>query len=119
MDFKSVMENPHSVGMPTFDEYAANPAHYISKFKMNDNAATLADMEDGAMNSVLGRVLKTVKHEILGYRVRTLEQVEKIALENGVDLRNIKYRACLIPLGGGDGEVLVKWMTEAEYNKRS
>ena len=118
MDFDSLMKDPASFGLPTFEEFSKRPDHYVGKMRFRETE-TMDQLENGVRDSVLKRINKSVKHEILGYRVRTLAEVERIALDNGINLRDIKYRAAIIPMGGGDCETLVKWMSESDYLKRT
>lgn len=107
-----IYENPTDFGLPTFEDFKKNKEKLVGR-------------EDDALSSVSrgGEISNrfTQKHvyEIEGYRCKSLEEVERVAKEQGVPLRSLDFRAMLIPQGAGKGNLLIKFMSKEEINKRA
>ncbi len=75
---EELVENPSKYGMPTFDEFIKNKRKYLgSKEEMLESIDR-------------GDPLTKLKHRyyVEGYRVETLEQAERLALDMGFNLYN-------------------------------
>jgi hypothetical protein len=114
IEIDELMRNPTKFGAPSFEQFCKNREKWFGK--ETDVLDRLVNSSDGstARNSA-----RRLKHEILGYRTTKLEEVERIALENGINLRSLEYCAAFQPLGGGEADILVKWMTKDEYLKKT
>lgn len=104
--------DPASVGMPTFDEFKKNPD--IIRGKQDE---VFASAEKGG--EIANAFTKKHIYEIAGYRVKSLAEVEKIATDRGIPLRELDYRAVCIPCGAGKADVLVKFMSKQEIARRN
>lgn len=105
-------EDPKAYGIPTFEEFSRDPEKWLGKS---------TEVFDTAEIGFLGRERKNVrrhKFEIEGYRCATLEEVEKVALSQGIPLRELDYRPQMIPLGGGKCDILVKFVSKEDREKR-
>ena len=106
-----IMNNPEKFGAPTFEAFKRQRDKY-----MKNHNQTFDRIEKGG--SVANRFTKKQVYEIEGYRCKTLEEVERVALNMGIDLNTMKYSAEFCPLGGGQADVLVKFMSESDRNRR-
>lgn len=111
-EWEELLENPNKFGAPTFDEFVANREKYIGR---DDDRFSEADRGSSHLKSVVQRHV----YEIEGYRCKTLEEVEKVARNQGINLRELDYRPEVIPLGGGKCDLLVKFISKDEREKRS
>lgn len=109
-----LMANPEKYGAPTFEQFKARRDHY----KKNHNTS-FGNIERGG--EIANRFTKKQIYEINGYRCKTLEEVEKVALSMGLNLQTLSnnYQAQFLPLGGGQAEVLVKFMTPEDRQRRN
>lgn len=110
-DVEEVFENPHKFGMPTFEEFAKNSEKYLGR---EDDA--FAQIDQGSKN--LDRHVQRHIYEIEGYRCKSLEEVEKVARSQGISLGALDYQPQVMPLGGGKCDILVKFVSKAEREKR-
>ena len=107
-----LVRDPTSYGAPTFAEFKRDKEKYLGK---RDDGFDQVDKGSGR----LGKIAKKYKYEIEGRQCKTLEEVEKIAhCELGIDIDALEYRPELIPLGGGKCDVLVKFVSKAERERR-
>lgn len=102
--------DPHSFGAPTFEEFKRNRAKYLGK---RDD--TLSSIDKGTQ--LLSQYVKRHQYEIAGYRCKTLEEVERIASDYNIPLR--EFTAECIPQGGGKCDFLVKFVSGDERKRRA
>jgi len=112
MDFEEILQDPTKFGAPTFEEFSRCPEKYLGR---DDDALSSVDNVD----SCLKNRMKKVRFEIEGFRCRTIEEVERVALANGIPVRELDYTGHLIPQGGGEFDVLIKFISKAERERRS
>jgi hypothetical protein len=106
-----IYENPKSFGMPTFEEFKKNPERWTGR-----TDASLAEVSEGGLE-VKSKYRKQT-YEIEGYRCKTLEEVERIALSQGIKLKELDYRPQMIPQGGGQWDILIKFVSKHERKRR-
>jgi hypothetical protein len=106
-----IYENPADYGAPTFEEFKRNREKYMGR---DDDA--LASVSAGG--EVSNRFTNKHIYEIEGYRCKSLEEVERVAREQGIPLRSLDFRAMLIPQGAGKGNLLIKFVSSEEIKKR-
>lgn len=116
MPAAQIMEDPRAFGAPTFEEFRKNPARYVGA---DPNAPMsrdeiMASIDRGSQN--LARYVKRHKYELLGYRTDKLEEIEKIAKDHNIPLRD--FTAECIPQGGGTCDILVKFVSPEERYRR-
>lgn len=105
-----IYKNPTSFGAPTFEEFKKNREKYIGR-----DDESLSQVEKGS--SLLTDVQRHI-YEIEGYRCKTIEEVEKIASSQGIPLKSLDYRPQLIKLGGGKYDMLIKFVSKHERERR-
>lgn len=101
-----IIADPKKYGAPTFEEFCRNPDRYRGR---DDDALASADRGSAVINSVQKHI-----YEIEGIRCKTLEQVERVANGMGIPLKELDYRAELIPLPGQTSEILVRFVSKRE-----
>jgi exo-beta-1,3-glucanase (GH17 family) len=66
-------------------------------------------------------ILKDVRrhvYEIEGYRCNSLEEVERIAAQQGIALRELDYRPEMIQAGAGRYDIIVRFVSKNTRDKR-
>lgn len=111
-DVSEVFDNPNYFGLPTLEEYAKNQDQFLGR---EDEALGQADA--GSRN--LEKHVKRHVYEIEGYRCKSLEEVEKVARSQGIALSSLDYQPQVMPLGGGKCDLLVKFVSKVERDKRT
>lgn len=96
---------------PTFEEFKRNRHKYLGRD--DDN---LASVDRGSL--VLKQVRKHI-YEIEGYRCKSLEEVERVAASQGIPMRELDYRPCIIPQSGHRCDILVKFVPKHVREKRN
>lgn len=110
----------------TFEEFAANPEVFgFPKFENWENERTkfigaddeiLSSADHGSDN--LRRVVHRHIYEIEGYRCKNLEEVERVAQNQGINLKALDYRPQLVQAGAGKYDVIVKFVSKDQRQKR-
>ncbi len=108
---EDLIRNPSAFGAPTFEEFSRNREKWVGR---EDDKFSNVDRG----SQILGKVAKKHVYEIEGFRCKTLEEVERVARQQGIPIKDLEYRAQLIPLGGGTADILIKFMSKTEFNSR-
>ncbi len=106
-----IVSDPHKYGAPTFAEFAKNPDKWRSS-----NSNMLDSVDAGSI--LLRQILNKQIYEIDGYRCNSLEEVERVAKDQGIDLNNIVCRPEVVPVGGGRCDILVKFTSRKSVDER-
>lgn len=109
-DTSEIFDDPTSFGMPTFDEFCRNRERYMGR---DDDR--LAEVDRGSRT--MDRAKRYV-YELEGYRCRTLEEVERVALSQGIALRELDYRPEVQQAGAGQFDVVVRFVAKSTRDKR-
>lgn len=109
---EDIQQDPEKFGAPTFEQFKKNRERYIGR-----DDATLAIVDKGSNN--LSGMLEKYVYEIEGFRCKNLEEVERIAGDYGINLRDLDYRPELIPQGGGKAKMLIKFVSKEDREKRA
>jgi len=99
LQIEDLLNNPKAYGLPTLEEFAANPEKWR---KAADQVLKSVDI--GSTTGLKNMVVKQT-YEVAGYKCSTLEEVERVALNEGWSLKNLEIKPNLIPLGGGKCDV--------------
>ena len=112
---EDLQRDPEKYGAPTFEQFKANRDKWLGRW--DDK---FAEVDRGSQMGGLNRMIKKYKFEVEGYRCDSLEECEKVASSLGIDLKSnlYKYEAVLVPQGGGTCDVLVKFMSKDERERR-
>jgi hypothetical protein len=71
-----MIDNPHKYGLPTIEEFSKNPE------KFRTGVESLFEVADkGSTN--LNRLIRKHEYRIMGYKCKTLEEVQKIMNAEG------------------------------------
>ena len=111
LDAQYLFDNPQEFGLPTFDQFRRNPEKYMGR---DDDR--LAEVSRGGEH-IRGIVQRHV-YEIEGYRCKTLEEVERIAANQGIPLRELDYRPEVVPNTAGKCDILVRFVNKNTRAKR-
>lgn len=111
-DVDEVFENPEYYGLPTFDDFVKNQDKYLGR---EDEA--LEQVDRGSKN--LEKHVQRHIYEIEGYRCKSLEEVERVAKAQGISLSELDYRPQVMPVGAGKCDLLVKFVSKSERDKRN
>lgn len=111
------LQKAHERGFPTFEQYAKNPSRYIKQFRGGEHDS-LDAVANGSSIRGLRDATKEVEYHILQYKTKKLEEIERIARDNGIDLRRMKFKAIIQNMGGQNGQIVVRFMSPEEYERR-
>ena len=95
LTMEDLFANPNKYGVPTFEQFCANPDAWR---KSADEALEQVDI--GSVLGLKNRVEK-MTYEVAGYNCKTLEEAQRVALNEGWDLRKIEYKPEIRDQGGG------------------
>lgn len=109
--FEEFSANPEAYGFPSFERYQKERDKFVGH-----EEEILASADKGSTN--LNRTISRHVYEIEGYRCKNLEEVERIAKSQGIDLRALDYRPELIQAGAGKFDIIVKFISKNEREKR-
>jgi hypothetical protein len=109
---QDIFDNPHEYGLPTFEEFRKDPEKYLGR---DDDR--LAEVSRGGEN--IREIVQRHIYEIEGYRCKTLEEVERIAANQGIPLRELDYRPQVVPNSGGKCDILVRFVNKNTRARRN
>lgn len=110
-DTGEIFDNPTDYGMPTFEEFAQNREKYMGN---EDDRLREVDRGSQSMKNVKRHI-----YEIEGYRCKSLEEVERIAASQGINLRELDYRPEVTQAGAGKFDVIVRFVSKSVRQKRN
>lgn len=93
-DMGEILQNPNKFGAPTFQQFCANREKYMGR-----SDEWFAAVDKGS--TALARKVKKHIYKIKGYRVNTLEKLQQIALDMGLDPFKLIPKPEVIDVGGG------------------
>lgn len=108
---EDIMKEPSKYGMPTFSQFKNNRHKYLGR---PDEKLSQAD----AGSQILGRYVKRQTYECMGYKCKTIEEVERVALQHGIEIKDLVYHPELIPLGGNWADLHVRFFSKTELARR-
>jgi len=107
-----VPENLLRAGFPTFDQFAKNPDKYR---KRDDDKFAEVDKGGKDINAVVQKHI----YEIDGYRCNSLEEVERVAKNQGIPIETLDYQPEIVPNSGQKCDLYIKFVPKWERNKRA
>lgn len=117
MEIKDLHKDPNRFGFPTLEQYSKNPQMYRDRF-MGKDSDVFDIISNGSTLKGIRKATNSVKYKILQYETRSLEEVERIALENGMHPRDLTFIAEIRNTGGQRGEQIIRVLTKEEYERR-
>ena len=111
-DSGELFDNPEDFGLPTIEEFAKNKEKYLGR---EDDRLIEVERGSQTMRKSVSRHI----YEVEGYRCKTLEEVEKIAKEQGIPLRELDYRPQVIQAGAGKFDLIVRFVSKSQREKRN
>lgn len=109
---KEVIANPKKYGAPTFEEFVSNREKWIGR---DDDELISADK---GSQEIFKKFIRKQIYKIKRYRSEKLEEVERIALSEGLQLKDLEYRVQMLPVGGGKWDALIEFKTKAEWKRK-
>jgi hypothetical protein len=109
---EDLFDNPAKYGAPSFTEFSKQKEKY-----MGSESEAFEQVDKGSL--IFKKGLRKFRFEILGYRCKTLEEVERICREQGINIRALDFQPEFIPLGGGEAEMLVRFVSKDERDQRN
>lgn len=109
--WEELSANPEKFGLPSFDRWAAEREKFMGR---DDDILASADKG----STTLSRSVQRHIYEIEGYRCKNLEEVERVAKEQGINLRGLDYRPQLIQAGAGKYDIIVRFVAKDDREKR-
>jgi len=99
-------------GFPSFEKFCANPERYLGK---DDDK--LAEVDKGGK----GINAPTKKHiyEIEGFKCKSLEEVERVAKDFGIPVKDLDYKPEVIPRAGHKCDLYIKFVPKSVREKRA
>lgn len=98
---EDIMRDPKKFGAPTFEEFSRNPAAYRARTQ------NIFDAADNG--SQILKMVKRHRYEINGYKCDSLEEVERVALSEGLRPEDLEMKPEIIDLGGQWCDILVRF----------
>lgn len=102
------MDNEFSI--PSLEEFSKNP----DKYRANQEQKFI-EVDEGSQN------LKNVQrhiYEIEGFRCKNLEEVQKVAKNQGIPFTELDYKPEIMPMGGGKCDILVRFVPKWRRQQR-
>lgn len=104
VSYEDIMANPHEYGIPSFAEFARNPAKWRARA---DEA--FASIEKGS--EMLGKVVRKhtykFKKGTKEWTCKSLEEVQRVAENEGFPLQTLDFKGEMRQLGEGKYEIVV------------
>ena len=100
--FEDLEKNPNKYGVPTFEQFAKNPGF----FRINPEETFLL-AETGS--TIFKKNIKKYRFFIDGYECKSIEAVERIAIDQGYRREDLDICPEIISVGGGKVEFHVKF----------
>jgi len=96
LTLEDIYADPNRFGLPTFDEFVKRPERY------RESPTRLFDsVERGSQIRGLRDLIQREEFYIDGYKARSLEDVERIANNQGYRLDQLEIKPQIIPQGNG------------------
>ena len=98
-----LLDNPNKYGLPTFQEFAKNPA------KWKQGVEELFEIVDKG-STELNRLIRKHEYRILGYKCDSLEEVQRIMNAEGIRLEDFEIKGDLHRETAGKLKVIVDFV---------
>lgn len=98
-------------GFPTFKEFQKNPDKWRTR-----KDAKFGEVDKGG--SSINKITQRHSYEIEGYKCKTLEEVERVALSQGIPIEALDYRPQVIPQSGHKCDLKIVFVPKHIREKR-
>lgn len=106
-----VLESPEAFGWVSFENYKRNRDKYVGR---DDDEFALIDRGSTLINNVRRQI-----YEVEGYRVKSLDEAERVAKNMGYDIRDLEAKPEVIQAGtNGQYDILVRILAKDTRRKR-
>lgn len=99
---EDIMRDPNKYGVPTIHQFARNPEKY---FDSNEDRMGRIDKS----SELLKDVVEKQWYKLGKWKVDSLEKIERIAKEEGIDLANCKLCPQIVPSVAGKCDIIVEF----------
>ncbi len=106
-----ILEDPSRYGLPTFEQFSKNP----SAWRFGDEYL-LESVDAGS--KILNKGFRKYTYEIAGYKTDSLEEVQRIAGNEGLNLKTMEMRPRVIPDVFGFETIHVQFVTRGNGTQR-
>lgn len=93
VEIEDVLSDPHKFGLPTLEEFKANP----DKWRAAKNELLAA--ADDSSKTHLKNVIRKQYYEFNGYQFKNLEHVERAIADHGLEVSDCEMYPQVIPDG--------------------
>jgi hypothetical protein len=111
-DADELFDDPTAFGLPTIEEFIKNQDKWVGR---DDDGFSQVDKGGDLINKYTQRH----RYEIEGYSCKTLEEVEKVARSQGINIKDLDYRPQVMPQGAGKCDLLIKFVSKSDRLKRN
>lgn len=108
-DVDDIIDNPQKYGLPTFQEFAKNPS------KWKQGVEELFETVDRG-STQLKPLIRKHEYRILGYKCKTLEEVQRIMNAEGIKLEDCDIKGDLKEESAGKLKVIVDFVPKNKMN---
>ena len=106
-----IFDDPEAFGLPTFEQFSKSPEKWVGR---EDDRLMEVDRGSTMLNKHVQRHI----YEIEGFRCKSIEEVERVALSQGIPLRELDYRPQVVPSSAGKCDLLVRFVSKKKRDER-
>lgn len=103
--------DPEKFGFPSLERWQKERERYLGR-----EDEILASADNGS--DLLRRSVRRHVYELEGYRCKNLEEVERVAREQGINLKALDYRPQVVQAGAGKYDIIVRFVARSDREKR-
>ena len=104
---ENILANPAAFGLPTFHEFAKDPDAYSDS--KNDRLGRV-----DRSSVIFKNLIEKQVYKIAGFEVKTLEEVDRIAREENIDLLQCKLVPEVAPTVAGKCNVVLEFKPKSQ-----
>lgn len=101
LELEHVLRDPGKFGAPTFQEFCRDP----DKWRQGGDRLFRSISNGGMIN----QFLKSMEYEFMGYKTKSLEEIERIAKNEGYEIRDLEMLPQFVDVGRDKGKLLVRF----------
>ena len=105
---EKLMADPAKYGFPTFAQFCRTPEKW--RPDTEDDRLARVDRSTQTFKAIVSKQV----YRVAGYDVATLEEAQRIARNEGVDLSKCKLCPLVVPEPGGKCKIVVEFLPKTE-----